>query len=309
MFEMRGDELRRAMADDRERMRIVALETAVLTHGLPYPINIQCMRNMCEAVREAGAIPAPIGIVEGRLIVGLDDSEIERLGAEESGALKLSSRDLAFAMSTKACGGTTVAGTLAVIRLAGGIRVFATGGIGGVHRGWRESLDVSADLNELAKTRCCVVCSGAKSILDVCATLEALETRGIPVVGYRTCLFPQFYFEGDSEVRVPHRVEEVAVVARLCETHWDGLESQTSVVLANSVPAEDGVPQSEIDNAIDSALRNADEAGVKGAALTPFLLEAVAAETEGRALRANLALLESNARLAGKVAVCLRGER
>lgn len=304
MFEIHGDELRRTMADDREGMRIVALETAVLTHGLPYPINIQCMREMCNAVREVGALPAPIGVVDGRLIVGLDKMDLEHLGSLESSAMKLSSRDLAVAISTKASGGTTVAGALAVCRLAG-IRVFATGGIGGVHRGWRYSLDISADLYELAKTRCCVVCSGAKSMLDVCATLEALESRGIPVVGYRTDLFPQFYSEGDSGMHVPHRLDEVAAVARLCTTHWDDVKSQTSVVFANPVPAEDGIPQSEIESAIDSAMKRADAAGVKGAALTPFLLEMVTEETEGRSLRANLALLKSNARLAGELAACM----
>lgn len=296
------DDVRHAL---RAAQPIVALETAVLTHGLPHPINIETMRAMQATVRENGATPAAIGIIDGHLIVGLSDEQLEHLAASDDVA-KASARDLAPIMARGGSAGLTVAGTLAVCRNLG-VRIFATGGIGGVHRGWQSSADISADLAELAQCPCCVVCSGAKAILDIPATLEHLETLGVPVLGYQTDRFPQFYSRGSDEYRSAHRVDDVQQAARVCEIHWRRLRRTSAVLLANPVPEAAAIDQEEMDRAIHSAIDRAAAQDIRGQALTPFLLDAVADLTAGRSMRANLALLESNAALAARLAVAMAG--
>lgn len=292
------DEIRDAL---RHARPVVALETAVLTHGLPRPINLDAIRDMEQAVRAAGAVPATIGILDGQLIVGLSDAQLEEL-AICKGSIKASSRDLASVLARGGSAGLTVAGTLDVCRNLG-LRVFATGGIGGVHRGWRETFDVSADLRAIASTPCCVVCSGVKAILDVPATLEHLDTLGVPVLGYRTDRFPQFWSAGSEAPRAPHRVESAAEAARVCRAHWIDLRLESGVVLANPVPESEALEHEEMERAVAAAIKRAESAGVRGAALTPFLLDAVAQATQGRSLRANLALLRANAALAAEVVI------
>lgn len=294
------DDVRHAM---RAAQPIVALETAVLTHGLPHPVNIETMRAMQATVREHGASPAAIGIIDGHLVVGLSDDGLEQLAASDDVA-KASARDLAPIMARGGSAGLTVAATLAVCRNLG-VRVFATGGIGGVHRGWQSSADISADLAELGRSPCCVVCSGAKAILDIPATLEHLETLGVPVLGYQTDRFPQFYSRGSDECRPAHRVDDVRQVARVCEVHWRSLRRTSAVLLANPAPESAAIAQDEMDQAVDAALERAAQQGVRGQALTPFLLDAVATLTAGRSMRANLALLKSNAALAAQLAVTM----
>ncbi len=287
----------------RERAPVVALESAVLTHGLPRPRNLEVVRAMADAVRQRGAVPAVVAVLRGVLHVGLSDAAIAELAASER-AHKLSARDLAWAHATASDGGTTVAATLAACRLAG-VRVFATGGIGGVHRGWSRHLDISADIEALATTRCCTVAAGGKSILDLPATLEALESRGVPVIGWRADNFPQFHSRGDSSVPAPRRLDSLDAVARLCHARWDGLGQPGGVLLANPIPEAHALPQDELDAAVDAAQREADARGVKGAALTPFLLAALERVTAGRSVTANLALLEHNAAVAGELARAL----
>ena len=281
----------------------MALETAFLTTGLPAPHHLEAMDSMTQAVRAQGAVPAAVGVVQGELVVGLALEELESLVADPPSG-KASARDLPGLISRGGSAGTTVAATLTACRLSG-IRVFATGGIGGVHRYGSEHFDVSADLFELARTRCCVVSSGAKSILDLPATLEWLETLSVPVLGYRTDHLPQFYCLGSEELPVPHRVDVVAEAARLCRTRWRQLEQDGGVLLANPVPADAALDRESVDAALGRALYAAREAQIRGAALTPFLLERMRAETEGRSLAANLALLESNADLAAQLAVAM----
>lgn len=311
---------------------VVALETAVLTHGLPSPHHRVAMQRMFDAVLQSGAVPAVVGVRRGRLVVGLDAAAIDELarraeammaaGSHSEGTsparvdqagsailfTKVSTRDLAWAAVAKADGGTTVAATLTACRLAG-VRVFATGGIGGVHRGWTQTMDVSADLDELGRTPCAVVSAGAKSILDLAATLEVLESRGVPVIGYRTNCFPQFHTRGATTLPAPRRLESVAEVAELCRVHWHDLRLTTAVLVAIPIPEAEALDQPAMERAVERALRAAEAAGVRGAALTPFLLGAVAEASGGDSIRANLALLEHNARVAGELAVALAERR
>jgi len=291
----------------RERRSVVALETAVLTHGLPWPINLQTVQRMESVVRKTGAIPATIGLIDGRVVVGLNEAQLHRL-AESDDVHKAGARDIAVLSVHGASAGTTVGGTLAICR-AVGIRVFATGGIGGVHRGWIHSGDISGDLHELAQTPCCVVSSGAKAILDLPATLEMLETLGIPVIGYQTDAFPQFYSCGSADdLPVPHRADDLKTVADLCRVHWDQLGQARGVLLANPIPVESSIPQDEVERAVKTALRDAEEHGIRGSEVTPYLLEAVSRLTGDRTRQANLALLESNAQVAAQLAVLMASE-
>lgn len=287
----------------RGRMPVVALETAVLTHGLPRPENLKLSRALEEEVRAVGATPATIGLLDGRVHIGLTDAQLERL-SEEQGARKISRRDFGIALAKKENGGTTVAGTLIAARLAR-IRVFATGGIGGVHRG--QPFDVSADLPELGRSPLVVVCSGAKSILDLPATLEYLETMGVPVIGYGTDQFPAFYAR-ESGLPVTARVDSPAEVAAIARANWEmGLEGAMLVV--QPPPAESALDHAEIDGVIESALREAEEQKISGAKVTPFLLDRVARLSGGASMTANLALLRNNARLAAEIARALYPQR
>jgi pseudouridine-5'-phosphate glycosidase len=277
---------------------VVALESTVITHGLPLPQNLELARDMERAVRELGATPATVAVLDGRIRVGLTDPELERLANE--GGLKISRRDFATAIIQKAGGGTTVAGTLFAAHQAG-IRVFATGGIGGVHRD--SSFDISADLQALADTPMIVVCAGAKAILDLPATLEYLETMSVPVVGYQTDEFPAFYSR-ESGLQVSVRLDSPEDIARFARAHWEaGLPS--AVLVTNPIPSEDAIPKSAMDPVIAQASTEAAQQNVHGQALTPFLLKRLSELTEERSLRANLSLLLNNARLAARVAGAL----
>ncbi len=287
----------------KERAPIVALESTVITHGLPYPQNLELARDMEAAVRRAGAVPATVAVVDGKLKVGLSNEDLTRL-AQSKTNLKISRRDIATAIIRKACGGTTVAGTMYIASQAS-IRVFATGGIGGVHR--ENPFDVSADLRTLADTSMVVVCAGAKAILDLPATLEYLETAAVPVVGYQTEEFPAF-FSRTSGLEVSLRLDTPQAIAEYALTHW-GMGLWTAVLVANPVPELDSIPRTEIEPIIARASREAQDKKVHGQALTPFLLQRVSDMTAKRSMRANLSLLLNNARLAAEIAVAMSSQK
>ncbi len=278
---------------------IVALESTVIAHGLPFPQNMETALSLEEVVRQEGAVPATIGIIGGTLRVGLSPDEIERL-ATASGVRKVSRRDLPLVVARKEDGATTVAATMWIAHQAG-IQVFATGGIGGVHRG--QPFDVSADLPELARTPVAVVCSGAKAILDLPLTLEWQETHGVTVLGYGTDRFPAFYSR-DSGLPVDARVDTPQEVATIFRAQR-ALGLPAGLLVGVPVPAGAELPADVMETAIAEALAAAEERGVRGKALTPFLLAEVSQRTGGASLRANLALLEDNARVAAKIAVAL----
>jgi len=278
---------------------LVALESTVIAHGLPYPQNVTIARQMEELVRQGGAVPATIGVVAGAATVGLTDDVLERF-AQASDVRKLARRDIPLALADGAFGATTVSATMALAH-AVGIEVFATGGIGGVHRGAQSSFDISADLTELAKTPVIVVCAGAKSILDLPATLEYLETLSVPVYGYQTNEFPAFY-SAQSGLTV-NPAADVATIARAWRAHR--ALGGGGMIVAVPPPASFALPAAAIEAAIGRALARADEAGVRGQAVTPFLLSAVAAETSGESMRTNMALLANNATVAAAIAVAL----
>jgi pseudouridine-5'-phosphate glycosidase len=276
---------------------VVALESTVIAHGLPYPSNVQVAQQMEEAIRMEEVVPATIGLCDGRIVVGLSAAEIEQF-ATAPHVLKVSRRDLAAALATHQLGATTVAGTMLCASLAG-LRFFATGGIGGVHRGAHISMDISADLSELSRTPVLVVCAGAKSILDLDLTLEYLETQGVPVLGWQTDTFPAFYVRSSGRV-LPHRVDEPAMVAAIARAHWEcGLGG---LVVACPLPAAYAMDPAPLASAIDEALRLAREQDVHGSATTPFLLSYIARATSGASVAANQALLVNNARWAARFA-------
>ncbi len=291
------DEVRTALAAGKG---VVALESTLIAHGLPPPQNIGTARAMEAAVRESGSVPATIGILDGRIIVGLTGKEIERL-AEAKDVVKVSRADLAAVVAGERTGATTVASTMLIAAMAR-IRTFATGGIGGVHRGGENSMDVSADLTELGRTQVAVVCAGAKAILDLSRTLEVLETLGVPVVGFGTQEFPAFYCR-DSGLGLLHSIGTPHEAAEIMKSQW-GLQSAQmgGILFVNPPPAESALPKQEMETFIEKALAEATKQGVKGKAVTPFLLREVARLSEGKTLRANMDLLVSNARLAGQIA-------
>lgn len=278
---------------------VVALESAVITHGLPYPHNLNLARDMHSTLQAEGALAATIAVLDGKIRVGLEDEDIQRLAVLKT-ARKISRRDFGVALAQRESGGTTVAGTLFAAHQAG-IRVFATGGIGGVHR--NAPFDVSADLHELSRTPMVVVCAGAKAILDLPATLEVLETLGIPVVGYQTDEFPAFY-STRSGLKLNIRAESPQQIAAIARAQWRaGIHS--AVLVANPPPEEAALPPEQIEAVIQQAVAAAEAAGITGAALSPYLLDAVARLSGGASLNANLALLRNNARLAAKIALAL----
>jgi pseudouridine-5'-phosphate glycosidase len=290
-----ANEVRDALA---ARRPVVALETTIVTHGMPYPENVATARSLESEIRALGAVPATIAVMGGAIRVGLSESELESLATAKN-VLKLSRNDLAYAVSTGQPGATTVAATMICARLAG-IRVFATGGIGGVHRGAATTFDISADLEELARTPVAVVCAGAKALLDLPKTLEYLETRGVPVVGYRTGEFPAFWSRS-SGLPVPLRLDSVSEIARMLDLKWSlGLEG--GAVVANPVDAADEIPAAEMSGYIETAVADAAARGVAGKAVTPFILGRLVEITNGRSLRTNIALVQSNARLAAGLA-------
>lgn len=290
-----ADEVRDALAGRRP---VVALETTIVTHGMPYPENVATARSLEAEIRAGGAVPATIAVVGGAIRVGLSDSELESL-ATSKGVLKLSRNDLAYALATGQPGATTVAATMICADLAG-IRVFATGGIGGVHRGAETTLDISADLEELARTRVAVVCAGAKALLDLPKTLEYLETGGVPVVGYGTSEFPAFWSRS-SGLPVPLRMDSVSGIARMLDLKWS-LGLGGGAVIAKPVDAAAEIPAAEMSGYIETAVAEAAARGIAGKAVTPFILARLVEITGGRSLRTNIALVQSNARLAAELA-------
>jgi len=287
--------------------KVVALESTVISHGLPRPHNLETAQRMEAAVRKEGAVPATIGLLNGRFIVGLSHEEIELL-ANADEVHKVSRRDLSAVLASRKLGATTVAATILIASQAG-ISVFATGGIGGVHRGVQETLDISADLAELARTPVAVVCSGAKIILDLPRTLELLETLGVPVVGFRTSSFPAFYVR-ESGLNLDLRVESAEEAARLMSIQWQlGLSS--GIVFCNPPPESSALDRAQTESLIKTALIAANSEGIRGKAVTPYLLSYLSQASGGATLKANMDLLVSNASVAAQIAVAhtaLRGK-
>ena len=286
---------------------VVALESTIISHGMPWPDNARTALLVEAEVRAHGAVPATIAVLDGRLKAGLQPAQIEQLARSGTQAIKASRRDLPFLLAQRLTGATTVAATMVIAALAG-IRVFATGGIGGVHRGAETSFDISADLLELARCPVAVVCAGAKSILDLGLTLEYLETHSVPVIGWCTGQLPAF-FCADSGFALEWRMDEVADIARVMQARWGlGLPGQTGrpeggLLVVNPIPAAYAMPRAVIDAAIAQALAEAGQQGIAGKPLTPFLLDRVNQLTGGNSLAANVQLVLNNARLAAQVAV------
>jgi pseudouridine-5'-phosphate glycosidase len=292
-------EVRDALATGRP---VVALESTVIAHGLPWPTNLTVARAMEAAVRAEGAVPATIALLDGQIVIGLSDAELERLATTTELVAKASRRGLAVALAQKTLAATTVAGTLACASLAG-IRVFATGGIGGVHRGAAQSFDISADVIELGRAPVVTVCAGIKAILDLPLTLEYLETQGVPVIGAQTDELPAFYCRA-SGLRVPYRAEMPSEIAAIARAQWEsGLGG--GLLVTCPIPEADALPESVFADALAQAEREAADAHVTGPAITPFLLARIGALTEGTSVAANRALLLNNATWAARIAVSL----
>lgn len=277
---------------------VVALESTIIAHGMPYPQNVQTAREVEAIVRENGAVPATIAILDGKIQVGLDQRQLESLG-NTPGVWKVSLRDLPFVVSEKLNGATTVAATMHIAHLAG-IRVFVTGGIGGVHRGAETSMDISADLTEMGRTSVAVVAAGVKSILDIGLTLEYLETLGVPVVTFGSEEFPSFYSRG-SGFQSPLRLDSPDAIARFLRAKWD-LELNGSTLIANPIPSEQEFPFAEMEQHIRAALDAAERQGIRGKSTTPFLLKYIADATGGDSLASNIALVKNNAALGARIA-------
>ncbi|MBN2247891.1 MAG: pseudouridine-5'-phosphate glycosidase [Coriobacteriia bacterium] len=293
-----SEEVRQALEAGKP---VVALESTIISHGFPYPANVESARECERIAREEGAVPATIAVIAGQLAVGLSDVEIERLGTTRS-TPKASRRDLPMLIARGSDGATTVAGTMAVAAMAG-ISVFATGGIGGVHRGAERSMDISADLEELERTSVAVVSAGAKSVLDIGLTLEYLETRGVPVLGYRTDVLPAFYTR-DSGFGVDARFDTPEEIAAVLQAKWaTGLHG--GVLVTNPIPEEHALDAEMIEGIIEQALTEARESGVRGKAITPYLLARIHELTGGASEGANKALVWSNVRVASQIAKAL----
>ena len=292
---LRSSEVAAAQASGRA---VVALESTIITHGMPYPQNLEMARGVEQIIRAAGAVPATIAVIDGQLHIGLEEAQLEAL-AQRPDAAKLSRADLALCLSQGGTGATTVAATMIAARLAG-IAVFATGGIGGVHRGAELSFDVSADLQELAQTPVTVVAAGAKAILDIPKTLEVLETLGVPVIAYGQDSLPAFWSAG-SEHPAPLRLDTAEEIARAHLMRAD-LGLPGGQLVANPVPLADQIPQEEINPIIDQAIAEADAQGIAAKSVTPFLLDRIFHLTKGASLTANIALVLNNARLAAAIA-------
>lgn len=278
---------------------IVALESTIISHGMPYPKNIETAMMVEETVRSNKAVPATIAIINGRLKVGLTHEEIEFLATNDE-VRKVSRRDLAITVSQKHSGSTTVAATMIIAKLAE-IAVFATGGIGGVHRGAEKTLDISADLEELANTNVCVVCAGAKAILDIGLTLEYLETKGVPVIGYKTTELPAFY-SSESGFDVDYKIDSALEIAEILKTKWS-LGVGGGVLVTNPIPVAFELESSIMNKAINQAITEADQEHITGKEITPYLLSKVNEITEGKSLDANIKLIQNNADLAAKIAL------
>lgn len=281
-----------------ENRPVVALESTIISHGMPYPKNVETALKVEQVIRDHGAVPATIGIIDGEPIVGMTPDEIEEFG-KRKGVLKVSRRDLPVVYAKKLWGATTVATTMIIANQAG-IEVFVTGGIGGVHRGAQETFDISADLQELAKTNVTVVCAGAKAILDLPLTLEYLETMGVPVLGYQTEELPAFY-NSHSGLKVDYKVESAQEMAKIIKSKRDN-KLVGGILLTNPIPEEFEMPKDVIDNAIATALKKMDIEGVKGKECTPFLLKTIVELTGGDSLESNIKLVLNNAAVGSEVA-------
>ncbi len=293
-----NDEVREALESGKP---VVALESTIIAHGMPYPTNVTTACEVEEIVRKNGAVPATIAILDGKLCVGLNHDQLEFLGKDKS-VVKVSLRDIPYAVGAKIPGATTVGATMRIASLAG-IEVFVTGGIGGVHRDAQTSMDISADLTELAETSVAVVSAGAKSILDISATLEYLETKGIPVVTVGQDQFPAFYSR-ESGFPSPHRIDDPRNIASMIRTKWDiGLKG--AVVIANPVPADAEIQFAEMEKIIERALGSAKDQNVTGKQVTPYLLKIVSEATGGKSLTANIALIKNNALFGARLARAL----
>lgn len=280
---------------------VVALESTIITHGMPYPINIETALAVEEIIERVGVVPATIAVLDGEICVGLSKIDIERIGSKEmtQSMMKLSRRDLPYALAAKKNGSTTVAATMICASRAG-ITIFVTGGIGGVHRGGESSLDISADLQELAHTNVGVVCAGAKAILDIGRTLEVLETLGVPVIGYGTDQFPAFYYS-QSGFSVDAKMNSAQEVAELLHAKWM-LELNGGVLIANPIPREDALNKDSIEEIISVALQEAHQHAISGKDITPFLLDRVVQHSAGASLKCNIALIKNNALVGAHIA-------
>ena len=287
-----------AAAAIEARRPVVALESTIITHGMPFPQNFETALKLEEIIRAQGATPATIAVLDGRFVVGLDRAALERLAKLSGGVVKASRRDLAAVLARKGTAGTTVAATMYIAALAG-IEIFATGGIGGVHRGAEETFDISADLVEFSRSKVAVVCAGAKSILDIPKTLEYLESHGVPVIGWRCDEFPAFYARS-SGVKLDHRCEGLHDLARMIRLQRE--IGPGGLLIANPIPEAYALDASQIETRIEEAVREAKAQGVKQKDVTPFLLRRLVEMTGGRSLEANMALVEANAALAAQVA-------
>ena len=295
-----SDPVGEALHDGRA---VVALESTIITHGMPYPRNVETALAVQDAITERGAVPATTAVMDGTMRVGLSDDEIDALGQAGNAAVKVSRRDLAFTIAHGSVGGTTVAATMMLAARAG-VRVFATGGIGGVHRGAGTTFDVSADLQELARTEVVVVCAGPKSILDLGLTLEYLETHGVPVIGFGTDMVPAFYSR-ESDFRADYRIDDAAGVAAVMAVRRD-LGVGGGMLVTNPIPVEYGMERSVIDAAIDTAIAEADAQNIIGKGTSPFLLGRIVELTGGASLDANVQLVLNNARVAADIAIADR---
>lgn len=284
---------------------VVALESTIITHGMPYPQNLEMARKVEAVIRENGAVPATIAVLKGEIHVGLGDAQLEQL-AQTTDAVKTSSRDLAADMVQGLTAGTTVSATMRIASLAG-IEIFATGGVGGVHRGAEENFDISADLNELGQTETTVVCAGVKSILDIPKTLEYLETQRVPIIAHGSDDFPAF-FTRSSGCKADHRLDSAGEIAKAMALHH-ALGSGTGMLIANPIPEEDALTPEFINGTIEAAVKEAAEQGIGGKEVTPFLLARINELSEGRSLKANIALVLNNAALAARMAVAYKALR
>lgn len=291
-----NDEVKKALDSGKG---VVALESTIISHGMPYPENVKTALTAEQVIRDNGAIPATIAIIKGVPTVGLTKEEIDYLGKEGTKVAKVSTRDIPYIVSKSLDGATTVSATSSIASMAG-IKVFATGGIGGVHRGAETTMDISADLEELASTNICVICAGAKSILDLPKTMEYLETKRVEVIGYQTENLPAFYCN-TSNVKVNHRLDTPEEIAKLLKTKWDlGLEG--GILVTNPIPEEYSMDEKEINKAIDEAINEMNEKGIIGNKTTPFLLAKIKELTHGKSLKSNIQLVYNNCKLASFIA-------
>lgn len=293
------DDVKEALEENRP---VVALESTIIAHGMPYPENLEVAREVENIIRGYGVVPATIAVMGGKIKIGLNEEEFELLATYKK-VIKASRRDLSIVLAKKLTAATTVAATMVAAHLAG-IEVFVTGGIGGAHRGAEKTFDVSADLQELAKTPVVVVCAGAKSILDLSLTLEYLETMGVPIIGFRTDEFPAFYCR-ESGLKVDYTVEDEIEAARIIKTKWDlGLKS--GIVIANPIPEKYALSRTYVNRIVNRSILEASKKGIKGKKLTPYLLSRINELSEGKCLAANIELVKNNARVGAKIATAIK---